>query len=316
MATAFAAGPKRDKTYQGPLQGTKAGTVRIPDVSTKRDKTYQGTPVTGKKKTLPANSAIEAKLNAPPVVPGQSAPVPAATGTVPNSVVAQFPQAQPGSPAALAGTYDTSGRTTFTGGGSQYGNQYNDPVGGFASRYPTGQLGNVMANPGILAQDVLTQVLGQAPNQQLLGSYAPVAAYAPLIAELMSSFTGNPSLEAGINTGADYLQQMATPGGRGLDSKAILAAILNPAAGSDLYDLLNQIDPQTGLPINAGRQADLMLPYIGAATSGDTALHQNAQRAALNRAVQQFDYQSAQPGGGDIAGATFYDYLRRQGILG
>lgn len=264
------------------------------------------------------NSVSKPKMPKLNYTPNFGAPGGAPKTSVPSSPIVPAAPGSSGDARNIGGASAVNNATSqpagrgMMEGSSQYPG-HRDPVNGVAGNYLSGQLGTLFSQPGILAEDVLNS-MGLGTNRQMLGQFGYATQYAPALAELLTNMTGNTSQEAGVNTMADYLRQMATKGGMVPDANLLLQGIVNPLKGSDLYDMLNAVDPNTGLPISASDQFSIMKPYLQAAMSFTTPLHQNAQMAALQTALANFQGQVAR--GGNPGGSSFYDYLRQNGILG
>lgn len=223
------------------------------------------------------------------------------------------PVTQAPAPLDLGNQFGMASAPPNPSAGSNFGSGGTDPVGGFAARYPAGQLMTLFQQPGIVGEDVLGH-MGLGVNDQMLGQYGYAMQFAPAIAELLGARTNNTSLEGGVNTMADYARNLGTPGGRLPDQRELLPGILDPSKGSDIYDLLNAVDPNTGLPITAAEQMSLMQPYIQAATSATTPLHQRAIDSALDRELANFQAKVAR--GQSPGGTSFYNYLFRNNLIG
>lgn len=266
-------------------------------------------PTTTKPKT--AGRTGTATQKAPGIVAG---PAPLPSAPTPAPVPNPNPTALSGDPRNIGGASAINAASaapagTPTPGASQYTPTGTDPVQGFAGRYPTGQLGQLFQQPGILAEDVLKS-MGIGTNKQLIGNYGAVSQYAPILAEIFTALSGNTGMEAGVNTMADYMKNMATPGGRGLDSGELMRAILNPAAGSDFANLFGQTD-QYGNPLSASDVMSLLKPYLQGAMSGDTPLHQQAMLARLQSDANNFNAQVAR--GQNPVGTNFLNYMAKSG---
>lgn len=268
------------------------------------------------KVTLPGGTTVakttEPKGNvAGPPGTTLGAPPKFATGTGGGTEAPPVVQSTATLPAGAQSVPAAANPATPNYGSSQYGSKGTDPVGGFfGQNYLSGMWPTLYEQPGIVMEDVLKS-MGMG-NPMLAAQMGNATQYAPTLAELMASITGNYSAEGLVNTMADYSKQLATKGGRLPDARELMPGILNPAAGSDMYDLLNQVDPNTGLRITAAEQMNLMQPYIQAANSATTPLHQRAIMAAMERALA--DLQGGMARGNVPAETSAMEYLRKNNL--
>ena len=151
------------------------------------------------------------------------------------------------STAGTSGGYSSGGGGYSSGGGGYGGGgggaigipaaSVGDPLTGFAARYQPGGIQEVLNQPGVIARDVL-ESLGINSNE--LGNlYSNQASY--FVSQILPLLYGQdaigsvPTAGGMVNRTAEYLQNLATPGGSVIDPMQLLQMVLaesqKPVAG-------------------------------------------------------------------------------------
>lgn len=253
------------------------------------------------------------------------------TGTVPQSVINNAQTAGAGddfiaasvprSNAPIVNVGDTSGGAdlgTPTSGAGGFNITEDvpfqgDPFEGAASIYAPGQTSFIYGpeGEGILARDVLAALGFDNPNAGALPSLTDYMRFAQPLALLMAG-GAFPTEESVLNFALDFGQQGLTPGGRGIDTPAALAALAqglsDPNSPLHYYISGPGMDPE---------DSDRMFRYLLSAATG--GLHPVAQRAFMDAADEAYvQYQRAATHGDlPTSGAPYTDYVRQNlGIPG
>lgn len=227
-----------------------------------------------------------------------------------------------GGPGGEAGTRDTAfqsasgGTPSGTGlGGNFFNTQSGDPFTGFASRYsPTG-VGNILANPQIIANDVLAS-MGFGGNTGLQSALGDIASLGPALSFLMTAPAGQNAQgdEAMINTIASILKNQATPGGMAIDYRDLLGNIFG--SGQDgLIRAFTSLDAN-GNPLAGADQSSAIKGLIQAALTNVNPYAQRAMMGQVGQGLTNYEADLARgAGANDPNYKTGLDYLRLHGML-
>lgn len=194
-----------------------------------------------------------------------------------------------------------------------------DPLSGFAARYTPGMLqaGTLYSHPEILSADVLKSMGYNSGTLANLFSPMADAGYAlDLIMNGSGHGRANGTDNATINWVAGLLQNMATPGGRTIDTDYAMRHILGADAASPLGSYLGLVDPALGgtggqatgvaSTLTPQQQIDAYGQLLGAAIQGMNPYYQRAMSNFINTA--ESGYQGALSHGQKIS--DYGAYLR------
>lgn len=242
-------------------------------------------------------STPKIKSVAPPITP-----MPGYTAATQASLAGQM------AAAPTAASADP-GRSFPNQPGSSNTNGVTNPFDGFSSRYEPSKVGEVYANPNMIAQDVL-RMQGQMPTNSGMAAMGDYSQRMMDLAQLLGLTQGggqNLGDETTINTTAELLANAMGPGGQAVDYAAVLELLMNPTAGGGLAKTLYGATGDDSFGLNEQNQA--LQPLFMSAITGMSPMAQRAAASAYRGAQNLAGQDMARGTGGD--GATITNYLRQ-----